>query len=418
VSFQQFVRRFFGFQFAFQTAAAMAVVCLAQGLAPGAPDNAGGRASSSAIPPSQPPGPDPGSAMPPGQPLGPGLPLVEPGNGPPLGISQQPSVMVEPGPAVQRSDDLGMSGDMAGSGGRGGMEGPGSGIFPSDSFRYGALWLPTVPVHGQPANYQMEGEDLFFGHPMWKDSLDAVGLFGSVRNRHTQTDAILPDTGQPSPSELWGVNLGLRYNRQLNDGWMTGGGVSIGSASDHPFASIREMNVGMNATLRIPQGEHNAWLFTLMHSPVGELNSPAPGVAFGYNPSPQFHANIGLPLMVMWRPTEDWQFQASYMLIRTIHFKAQCRLAQQLSAFAAYDWSNESYILLDRPDPNDRYFIYDQRLSMGIQSSLLEHWTASNSAGFIFDRYIFEGTTSVSNGSNRVGLGNEPFAALNLGSRF
>ena len=69
---------------------------------------------------------------------------------------------------------------------------------------------------------------------------------------------------QPLPSELWGVNLGLRYNRQLDDGWITGGGVSIGSASDHPFAGIHEMNVGMNAMLRIPQGEHNAWLFTLV----------------------------------------------------------------------------------------------------------------------------------------------------------
>ena len=59
---------------------------------------------------------------------------------------------------------------------------------------------------------------------------------------------------------------------------------------------------------------------------MGELNFPVPGVAFSWNPSPQFHANIGLPLMVMWRPTDDWQFQASYMLIRTIHIKAQYRL--------------------------------------------------------------------------------------------
>ena len=81
------------------------------------------------------------------------------------------------------------------------------------------------------------------------------------------------------------------------------------------------MNVGINAMLRIPQGEHNAWLFTLTYSPTGELNFPVPGVAFSWNPSPQFHANIGLPLMVMWRPTDDWQFQASYMLIRTIHVK-------------------------------------------------------------------------------------------------
>jgi hypothetical protein len=35
----------------------------------------------------------------------------------------------------------------------------------------------------------------------------------------------------------------------------------------------------------------------------------------------------------------------------------------------------------------------------------------------VFDRYMFEGTTSNSS-SDRVDLGNGPFAALNLGARF
>ena len=35
-----------------------------------------------------------------------------------------------------------------------------------------------------------------------------------------------------------------------------------------------------------------------------------------------------------------------------------------LRAFAAYDWSNESYILLDSQNANDRFFIYDQRVSL------------------------------------------------------
>ena len=303
------------------------------------------------------------------------MPLVEPGFWPPAAAAgpEQPPVATGPGPNSQgNSNDAWLPDDMMGFGGMGGMGagGFGGGMNPSDSFRYSVLWFPKVPVQGQATDLQMVGENLSFTHPLWKDSLNALSLSGGVRNELIETDAILPDTGQPLPSELWGVNLGLRYNRQLEDGWITGGGVSIGSASDHPFATIHEMNVGMNAMLRIPQGEHNAWLFTLAYSPMGELNFPVPGVAFSYNPSPQFHANIGLPLMVMWRPTDDWQFQASYMLLRTIHIKAQYRFTDSLRAFAAYDWSNESYSLLDRPELNDRFFIYDQRASMGLQVSL------------------------------------------------
>jgi len=298
------------------------------------------------------------------------------------------------------------------------MGGFGSGMSPMDSVRYAVTWFPKVPVLEQAADFEMVREDFSFSHPLWKDPLNALSLTGGVHNELIQTDAILPDTGEPVPTELWNANLGLRYTRQLDDGWTTGGGVSIGSASDHPFATIREMNVGMNAMLRIPQGEHNAWLFTLAYSPVGELSFPVPGVAFSYNPSPQFHANIGLPLMVMWRPTDDWQFQASYMLVRSIHLKAQYRIADRLRAFAAYDWWNESYVLLDRPELDDRFFLYDQRLSMGLQATLAPHWTASFASGFVFDRYMFEGTTSSSTSSNRVDLGNGPFAALNLGTRF
>jgi hypothetical protein len=121
---------------------------------------------------------------------------------------------------------------------------------------------------------------------------------------------------------------------------------------------------------------------------------------------------------VTWRPTEEWQIQASYMLIRTIHVKARYRFAPRLSAFAAYDWSNEAYSLEDRPEQNDRFFIYDQRLSLGFEAALFRHCTASLSAGYVFDRNMFEGTSFASGGSNQVDLGDGPFAAMNIGLRY
>jgi hypothetical protein len=315
--------------------------------------------------------------------------------------------------------NAGLPGDTLGFGDLGGgMGGFATGMFPTDSLRYGAVWCPRVPVEGQATHFQTVGQDLSLTHPLWTDPLNYVGLVGGIRNRLMETGAILPETGQPIPADLWCIHLGFQYYRQLGDGWMAGGGVSAESASDHPFANLHEMDVGLNAMLRIPQGEHNAWLFSLMYSPTGELNFPLPMVAFSWNPSPQFHANIGLPLMVSWRPDEDWQLQASYMLIHTIRVKLKYRLADRLSAFAAYDWSNEAYTLLDRPEENDRLFFYDQRLSLGLQASFWRAWTASLSAGYVFDRYMFEGTSFASTSANRVDLGNGPFTSLNLGVRF
>jgi hypothetical protein len=412
-------------------AVAMATVCSGQEMQPNQQQLPGMAAVVPAMPANPLPGlpppnlppPNPYPAFPVPLNVQPG-PAAAPANGPPQAADATPELppyAFGSGPAADEKvneavlpDDtmgFGLGGRMDGVGGGGGMH-------PVDSVRYSTLWLPNVPVHGQDADFEMLRQDLGFTHPLWKDPLNALSLTGGVRNELIQTDAILPGVGQPVPSELWGVNLGLRYSRQLDDGWITGGGVSIGSASDHPFAGWRELNIGMNAMLRIPQGEHNAWIFTLAYSPLGELAFPVPGVAFSYNPSPQFHANIGLPLMVMWRPTDDWQFQASYMLLRTVHVKSQYRFARWLSGFAAYDWSNESYFLVDSPDSTDRFFIYDQRASLGLQTAFMQHFTASVSTGFIFDRYLFEGTSSTSTSADRVYLGNGPFAGMNLGARW
>ncbi len=315
--------------------------------------------------------------------------------------------------SVGTSDDAYGFGDFGGHGG-----GEFGSVRPIASVRYSAIWFPSVPVHGQPSDFEEVGQDFSFTHPLWSDPVSLVSFSAGVNNRIIDTSAVLPGTGQPIPSDLWNIHFGLRYARELDNGWTAGGGVSFGSASDQPFASIREMNLGMNAMLRVPEGEHNAWLFTLTYSPTSELAFPVPGVAFSYNPSPEFHANIGLPFQMVWRPNEDWQFQGSYMLIHTIHLRARRRLTDRMSLFAAYDFSNEAYSLVDRPEENDRFFLYDQRVSMGLQTALFWRWTATASAGYVFDRYLFEGTSLASSASDRVDLGAGPFMMLNIGARF
>lgn len=385
--------------------------------------------------------PGPPAAMPAGQ--SPFPPYVPPANVP--GPSSEPPVFAPAGipadsgpsvalpPATGPAPDLALPGaavpdqakgrdafdsGMGGMGGFGGMGGAGGMLLPVDSVRYATTWLPSVPVQGQAADWQAVSQDLRFSHPLWSGDAGLLSVTGGVGNESIQTEAILPDTSQPYPAELWKVSMGLQYGTRLWNDWIAGGGVNVGSASDHPFAGIAETNVGANAMLAVPQGEHNAWLFFLAYSPTNELNFPIPMVAFNYNPSPEFHALIGLPFQVTWRPNEQWQFEASYMLIHTIHAKALYRFTKDLGAFAAYDWSNEAYTLLDRPDDKDRFFIYDQRVSLGLQARFYRAWTASASAGYVFDRYSFQGTSFAATQVDYVSLGNGPFAALNLGVRF
>ncbi|MEN6367798.1 MAG: hypothetical protein ABFC88_13380 [Thermoguttaceae bacterium] len=274
-----------------------------------------------------------------------------------------------------------------------------------------------MPVKGQAADWGLVGQDFSLTYPLWVDLPNTVMVTAGVRNRLINTDAILPDSHKEYPSELWNAQVGLMYLRQLSGDRMIGGGVNLGSASDHPFASIQEMNVSMNAMYRIPSGERNAWMFMLMYSPMSEIQFPIPGVSYSYNPSEQFHANIGLPFMFSYKPTDRWTVEASYMLIHTIHVKATYKIAERVNVFGGYDWSNETYMLQDRTNEKDRFFLYDQRVVLGLNVPMTSWLTAELVGGYTFNRYSFIGQQWDSAGTDRVDIDPGPFVSLSVSLR-
>ena len=140
-------------------------------------------------------------------------------------------------------------------------------------------------------------------------------------------------------------------------------------------------------------------------------------MAFSYNPSEQFHANIGVPFQITYRPTEQWLFEVSYLPIRTIHAKASYRFTPWLSAFVGYDWAAEVYALRDRPDDDDRFFMYDQRAATGLETSLGQFVSIVVQGGYAFDRFSFEGSQWDTTESNRINFGDGPFASLGISLR-
>jgi hypothetical protein len=285
---------------------------------------------------------------------------------------------------------------------------------------YRATWFPEQPVAGQPTNLGYEEQDFTLVFPLWHyRTCDDLSASISVRNELFQTHAILPDTLQPFPDELWSIRVGTTYRHLFDNGWIAGGSVNFGSVSDKPFHSIDEMTVGLNAFLRMPSGEHNAWLFSLAYSPTGQLPFPIPGVAFVWQPSENFRANIGLPFHVWWRPVEDVTLDFSYMLLTTVHARASYRVWRPLCIYIAYASESEAYLLADRPDTNDRFFNVDQRLGAGTVVTLGRHAAIDLSGGYIFDRYFFEGK-SITSGThfNRVDVGNGAYLSAQLQLRW
>jgi len=287
---------------------------------------------------------------------------------------------------------------------------------PSASYR--VTWLPEASVIGQPTDLSAVRQDFRWTCPVWKDDSQMFGLTAGVRNVLTNTGAVLPATGQPFPDDLWDVRFGFTYKYLFANGWLTGANVDFGSASDRPFSSFNVLTAGFSGFLRIPVGEHNAWLFTLAYSPTAELNFPVPGVAFYWQPSDSFNATIGIPSKVVWRPLEDVMLEASYMPLTTVTAKAAWRVWGGVSVYVAYNLGNESYFLADSLDSQERLFYYDQRVTGGVKLQFGRNCALDLSSGYAFDRYYFEGTSFSDRNSNRIDVADSPFLALMLELRF
>src|SRR5262249_62205832 len=99
---------------------------------------------------------------------------------------------------------------------------------------------------------------------------------------------------------------------------------------------------------------------------------------------------------------------------RSLRARAPYRLAGRLRIYTGFEWSNQIYFPVPRPDDQDRLFYYDKRVLAGVQLPLGEHLALDVSAGYSFDRFFFEGKSYSDRWNNRIDLGDGPFAAARL----
>ena len=189
-----------------------------------------------------------------------------------------------------------------------------------------------------------------------------------IFSEQISTTAILPNSGRAFPDQLWNVGVGLGGLHRFSNGWTAMANVSLGSASDRPF-SADTTTIGLMASLRVPRGPRNAWIFSLMYANNSTLPIPIPGVAYAYSPSPRLFMMIGLPPSIVYRPTDNIVLEAMYMPLYNAHVRATYIRSPTLRFYGGFDWENQTYFLSDRPVQNDRFYYFDERLSVGRNNS-------------------------------------------------
>jgi len=237
--------------------------------------------------------------------------------------------------------------------------------------------------------------------------------------RDINTRALLPDTGDAVPSELWDLQFGASHRRRLSGDWVIGGDLFFSSPSDRPFYGWDEMAIMLNGYLTIPAANRDSWVFFLNYSTNREFlpHVPIPGAAYFYAPSRDFNALVGIPLVfINYSPLSGLNFRAFYFPIHSIYAGCEYSLSELVGIFASFRWENEQYYRAAREDKDDRLFWYEKRLEAGIKLRATSNLEVTVSGGYSFDRFFFEGESYDDDRTdNRVDVGDGPFIGARAG---
>ena len=289
------------------------------------------------------------------------------------------------------------------------------------SLNYQFLGYSTEEVASQGKDFRLNEHRLFTLVPFLQSPQRDGSAYLNLRAQDVGTAAILPDTRESFPDQLWDIRLGGQYRQKFDNEWIGGVALGFGSASDKPFASWDEIFLDVNLFARVPDGGRNAWLFFLNYSKTREFlpNVPLPGVGYWYEPNDQARLVVGIPFAFLTlRPVKEVSLSLSYFIVRSVRARVTYSPLGFLRLYGNFEWRNESYYRAERQDDKDRLFYYEKALSAGVQVSVHRHVSLDLSAGYAFDRFYFEGRDYEDRDQNRVSIGNGPFVALQAGVRF
>jgi hypothetical protein len=286
---------------------------------------------------------------------------------------------------------------------------------------YRFSYYPDEPVAGQRTDLGWTQHDVTLDAPLYQGASDEWATSFRLRNQQFDTDAVFPDSGQPFPDELWNIRFGTSYRHRFESGWIGAITLTVGSPSDQPFASLKETDIATTAILRVPSGEHGAWLYFVNYSSNREFlpGIPIPGFGYAYEPSEQLSAVVTTGfLSLRYRPVESLTLTATYVAVRTVDVRVTYQVARPVRLWVGFDWTNDRFLLANREDEDDRLFYYEKRFRAGAIIGLARQVYTEITVGYSFDRFYFEGESYSDRDHNRIDVGSGPFATIRLGLRF
>ncbi|MCB2189367.1 MAG: hypothetical protein KQJ78_23360 [Deltaproteobacteria bacterium] len=286
---------------------------------------------------------------------------------------------------------------------------------------YQGEYSPEAAVAGQGGDFRYSGHRFSAVTPLWQDPDQEMSVQFLAASTQVDTSAVLPDSGTEFPDSWWDLRLSGSYRWRDSRGWIWGGNLQVGSASDEPFQGEEEISLGANALVRIPSGEDAAWIFFVNYNNRRDFLSgaPIPGAAYWYRPSEKLVVVAGLPFLeVTYRPWRPLGFSLQYFFPRSVRAAADWRFLPGWQLSGGFSWKYVAYFRAERTHAQNRLFFYQKRLFADLAWRVAPGLRLTLGVAWAFDREIFEGESYDDNDLNRLDLANGPIYQAGLSFRF
>jgi len=213
----------------------------------------------------------------------------------------------------------------------------------------------------------------------------------------------LPGYGSSIPPTLWDLTVGGTYIHRFSNRDTFGADLVVGSQSDRPFATINEDSMRADVAYSWRASDFNTWRFSLNYSNNRPfLNGiPIPGITFKHENGSRFGVTLGVPFVSAWARFLGRGMINGSLTPASALAQVSYSLHGDTRLYTSYIWDNDTFFLANRTILRQRFFLYDQRLALGLVQPVNHQLALDISAGREFGQTaLLTGKDAVSNARN------------------
>lgn len=281
---------------------------------------------------------------------------------------------------------------------------------PSTTLELEGVFLPISDLEGGPEHSQVLNSGAGVTQRIYKDDQNQVNVGAKYQKLDLTAES-------PLLRDYYNQQGSVSFKRGLKDDKFWLASLSYGSASDRPFKNNRDNTLSANYIQKI----NSKWFIAGNYSNNRTFlnNIPLPGFFYVKEMSREKTFVIGFPFLFIIEPlSANWTIRYLGIIPWSHRLKLLYTKWKFVRPYFGLEQSPQNYFRHDRDSRYDRFFWFERRASLGIESGYGRAFKFDLSAGYAFDRQFFEARNFSQSKDFLINAENAYFVGLNVRYNF